>query len=238
MQWIDDLQGRRLVCNGADIDQAMEERYLKFFKGTVNIAQPAFDIEQYIEEELQKDRIEYEPEAVGLPRNVLGVTQFNPDGSKLIRISAELYRKRESSVSRGRFRFTCAHEAFHAIFHAQLFQHGGGGSMCREGQIREDLVEPLRDSSDFTEWQANRGAAGLLMPHSVFSENVKQLRAASRGISVDLLAQALASRFDVSLQSARIRLQTLGLMTAPEDDFELEFGGIDSFRDPRERKWY
>ncbi len=236
MQWVSDSQGRRLVCNGIDIDEAMEERYLKFYNGAANIDRPSFDVERFIDEELLKDRIDYDPEALDLPREVLGITQFNPDGSRLIRISVNLYRERESPAARGRFRFTCAHEAFHAIFHGPMFQKGGK-SMCLERHIREDIVDPSQAPGDFTEWQANRGAAALLMPHSVFAESVKRLRAASRGVSSDLLAHALSSRFDVSLQSARIRLQTLGLMTAPGDDFEPEFNGVDSFKDPREREW-
>jgi len=241
MQWVDDRKspyGRKLVCTGADIDEAMEAHYLKAFNGTCNVDRPAFDVENFVGEKLRADGIEFEPEATGLPHDVLGMTRFNPDGTRLIRIAAELYQARTSAISRGRFRFTCAHEAFHAIFHTQLFKGKSGRSECLERHIREDHVEPVLTSSDFVEWQANRGAAALLMPHSIFREQVTRLRAGTgRGANLDLLIQGLSDLFEVSRQSAQIRLQTLKLLTPPGDDFALEFDGIDSFREQRDRKW-
>lgn len=240
MQWVKDRKsqyGQKLVCTGADIDEAMEIYYLKMFNGTCDVDRPAFDVENFVDEKLRADGIEFEPEANGLPRDVLGMTKFNPDGTRLIRIAAELYQDRASTMSRGRFRFTCAHEAFHAIFHAPLFKGKSGHSACLERHIREDNVEPVHTSSDFVEWQANRGAAALLMPHSIFVERVTRLRAASRGASLDQLVQGLSNLFDVSKQSAQIRLQTLKLLVPPSDDYALEFDGVDGYRDPRERKW-
>jgi len=237
MQWIDDPRsqyGCRLVCNGADIDELMEEHYLKFHGGTCNLDQPALDVERFIEEYLRKDRVEYEPDATGLPVSVLGATQFNPDGSRLIRISAVLYRQRSSSVARGRFRFTCAHEGFHAMFHGRLFRRGGR-SVCLERHIREDFVEPTQVPGDFTEWQANRGAAALLMPQSIFAEHVKRVRAGRGAGDSDRLVRNLADRFDVSRQSVEIRLQTLGLWASPDTEPVLQSDGIDSYQDPRTR---
>ncbi len=237
MRWVDDdsnIHGRRFLCSGADIDEVMEMKYLEFFQGKCNIDQPALDIERFIEEGLMKDDIGYDPETTDLGPNVLGATKFNPDGSRLIQISANLYRRRNSSIIKGRFRFTCAHEVFHAMFHGQLFSKGGH-LICPEHYVREDMVEPEQKSNDFTEWQANRGAAALLMPRSIFQENVKRIRATSHAF--ELLVRGLASRFDVSRQSVQIRLQTFRLAAVCEDDFMLENDGIDSYQDTRKRTW-
>ena len=237
MRWIDDDQsvyGRRLIATGVDIDEAMEMRYLAFFDGKCDIDHPALDIERFIDEILRKDNIEFEPEAVDLQLHALGATKFNPDGSRLIQISAKLYRQRNSAALKGRFRFTCAHEVFHAVFHGPLFR-SGGHLKCFEQHVQEDMVEPEKKSNDFTEWQANRGAAALLMPGSIFKENVKRLRAISHDhVS---LVRDLASRFDVSKQSVQIRLQMFRSVAVREDDFKLENDGIDSYQDARKRVW-
>jgi len=234
MEWVSDRQspyGCRLVCAGTEIDDLMEEHYLKFYNGAVDITNPALDIERFIEDYLQPSRIEYDPEATDLGRDVLGVTQFNPDGSRLIRISKLLYLQRHSLGSAGRFRFTCAHEAFHAMFHHRLFSRGGR-SICLERHIREDFVEPQL-SGDFTEWQANRGAAALLMPKMLFMEHVTREKREAKGNQ--MLADVLADRFRVSRQSAQIRLQTLGLWVSEDQASVLQTDGIDSYVDPRHR---
>ncbi|MHB8155074.1 MAG: ImmA/IrrE family metallo-endopeptidase [Candidatus Omnitrophota bacterium] len=237
MRWEDDSQspyGCRLVCTGVDIDEAMEERYLKFHKGTCDIDHPALDIERFIDESLRSEHIEYEPEATDLPGNVLGETQFNLDGSRLIRINSGLYRQRNLLLKKGRFRFTCAHESFHAIFHTRLFRKGGR-LICSGQHVREDMVESTPTPGDFTEWQANRGAAALLMPRLIFIENVKRIRAVSGSANTDILVQNLLSRFDVSKKSVQIRLQTLKLTIPRDNDMVLENDGIDSYVDRRER---
>lgn len=237
MKWVVDTQvkyGRQLHCSGFDIDEVMEERFLRFYKGACNIDQPALDIERFIDDELQKERVEFDPEASDLLRGVLGATEFNPDGSRLIRINAGLYRQRNSPAQRGRYRFTCAHETFHALFHGQLFQKAGQ-LICSSQHIREDMVESVSGNSDFTEWQANRGAAALLMPRTIFEENVKCIRSTSAGMTRDSLTLNLAIRFDVSKQSVSIRLKTLGLFSTSDCGYELEYDGINSYVDKRER---
>ena len=166
--------------------------------------------------------------------DVLGATQFNPDGSRLVRIDGILYRQRNFPAVRGRFRFTCAHEVFHAMFHGQLFRRGGR-SVCLERHIREDFIEPSQASEDFTEWQANRGAAALLMPHTIFAEHVKQENRKIGDTGADLFVRNLAAKFEVSLQSVRLRLQTLKLLTVLDGAVELQYDGIDSYEDPRHR---
>ncbi len=120
------------------------------------------------------------------------------------------------------------------MFHGRLFRHGGR-SVCLERHIREDFIEPTQVPGDFTEWQANRGAAALLMPQSIFVEHVKRERAGQGAGDSNRLVRNLADRFDVSRQSVEIRLQTLGLWASPDTQPALQFDGIDSYQDPRTR---
>jgi Zn-dependent peptidase ImmA (M78 family) len=235
MQWVDEqnIYGRRLACLGIDIDEAMELKYFEFFNSKYDINHPALDIERFIDDGLRQYHIEFEPEA-DLPFNVLGATKFNPDGSRLIQINAKLYRERNSTISRGRFRFTCAHEVFHALYHCQLFKNRG--QLESYGyNIREDVVEPDRTSNNFIEWQANRGAAALLMPVSIFKEKVKQMR--SQSCDHNSLLGHLSTSFDISKQSVKVRLKTLGLLLPSGDEYTLQYNGIDSYRDHRQRGW-
>lgn len=237
MQWVDDAQsiyGRRLVCRGEDIDEAMEARYLRFFNGACNVDKPAIDIEQFIDT-LIKEHIDYDPQASDLPFSVLGATKFQADGSRLVQVNPRHFSKDDPAV-KGRFRFTCAHEVFHALYHAPLFSRGGH-LKCYTNQIREDMSEPATNSKDYTEWQANRGAAALLMPSSIFKEVVKRSKL-NTSDNLDALIRRLAVLFNVSRQSVRIRLQTLRMIATPEDDIVLQYNGIDDFRDTRDRKWY
>ncbi len=226
--------GRQLIVSGVEIDDLMEEHYLAFHNGAVDVDHPLLDVEKFIEEYLRPRGVEYDPEARDLEAGVIGETRFNPDGTKLIRIHRSLYLLRRSSMMGGCFRFTCAHETFHAMFHDRLFRHGGH-SVCLERHIREDVVEPTQSPGDFTEWQANRGAAALLMPHSIFAEHVKQERGSLGTGGLSRLVKNLAARFDVSRQSAQIRLQTLGLWTTLDVEPVLQYNGIDSYEDPRHR---
>jgi hypothetical protein len=234
MRWITDNQatyGRRLICSGADIEDFMEERYYRFCGGKIDVNRPAIDVGNFIDR-LFKERVEYSPDDSDLPSGVLGATVFNQDKSCLIRISAGLYKERNAVQVRGRFRFTCAHESFHALVHGPLFQ-GAGRLFCHNHTIKEDVGNDQPKVGDYTEWQANRGAAALLMPRSIFEQCVKQIR--SKSNDHEFLVNTLVRLFDVSKQAATIRLQNLGLLSLAEDDFELQLNGIDSYRDLRER---
>lgn len=240
MQWVDDREspyGCRLVCSGADIDDIMEERYLRFYKGACNMAHPAIDLDRFTDEALAQEDIGFDAQAE-LSKFILGATMFNPDGSKLIQINAILYHQRNTPAFKGRFRFTCAHEIFHALFHGQLFRNAGDDRTlrCFENHFEESTIAPSMNTRDFIEWQANRGAAALLMPVSIFKEKVRQFR--SKSHNQNALLQDLMGRFDVSKQSAELRLKTLGLLILPGDDFVLEHDGIDSYEDHRRREWH
>jgi hypothetical protein len=99
----------------------------------------------------------------------------------------------EAARSSGRRRFTIAHEIGHFVLHARRSQ-AAATSFCRGSDLeRADLVEG----------EANRFAAGLLMP-----ELLLEREAMLCGCNIPLLAE----RFAVSVSAMRLRLLTLDLL--------------------------
>lgn len=97
------------------------------------------------------------------------------------------------SSSRGRERFSVAHEVGHWMLHR------GKSFQCRVDDIVQNYSANLR-----FEKEADEFASHLLMPTSIFRPAIK---AANRPGLNDL--QGIADQFDVSLQAVSIRLATL-----------------------------
>lgn len=106
--------------------------------------------------------------------------------------------------SRGRRRFTIAHECGHWVLHIAGPEHA---VCCRPQDITEqsvddpDKVRSLRRR----EAEANAFARELLMPEPLI---IEQARATGTNLA------AMAERFDVSVPAIRLRLLTLGLLPA------------------------
>ena len=107
----------------------------------------------------------------------------------------------ECARSRGRRRFTIAHECGHWVLHA-----GGDGPVCcRSEDVSERAdVEKARQLRR-REAEANAFARELLMPEPLVVEHAQ-----ATGCNL----AALAERFDVSVPAIRLRLLTLGLLPA------------------------
>lgn len=110
----------------------------------------------------------------------------------------------EAARSRGRRRFTVAHECGHWVLHVA----GSGEEVCcRPQDVSEqdvtdgDRVRQLRQR----EAEANAFARELLMPEPLVVEQASQT-----GTNL----AAMAARFDVSVPAIRLRLLTLGLLPA------------------------
>ncbi len=97
------------------------------------------------------------------------------------------------SSSRGRERFSVAHEIGHWLLHR------GKSFQCRVDDIVQNYGANLR-----FEKEADEFASHLLMPTAIFSPAIK---AANRPGMNDL--QCIAEQFDVSLQAVSIRLAKL-----------------------------
>jgi IrrE N-terminal-like domain len=100
----------------------------------------------------------------------------------------------ETRRSRGRRRFTIAHELGHWYLHATQATGERFERFCRG----DDL-----SSTRSLEGEANRFASALLMPDELLTEATEQLR-----MNVPLLAK----RFDVSVPAMRTRLLALDLL--------------------------
>lgn len=110
----------------------------------------------------------------------------------------------EAARSRGRRRFTIAHECGHWLLHVD---RSAREVCCRPQDVSEqdvaegDRVRQLRQR----EGEANVFARELLMPEPLIIE-----QAAQTGTNLS----AMAARFDVSVPAIRLRLLTLGLLPA------------------------
>jgi hypothetical protein len=108
----------------------------------------------------------------------------------------------ECARSRGRRRFTIAHECGHWVLHIAGAQQP---VTCRPEDVSEQPdVEKVRQLRRL-EAEANVFARELLMPESLVVEH-----AHATGCNL----AALAERFDVSVPAIRLRLLTLGLLPA------------------------
>ena len=108
----------------------------------------------------------------------------------------------ECARSRGRRRFTIAHECGHWILHVAGADHP---VCCRSEDVSEQSdVERVRQLRR-REAEANAFARELLMPEPLVVEHAQ-----ATGCNLS----ALAERFDVSVPAIRLRLLTLGLLPA------------------------
>jgi hypothetical protein len=108
----------------------------------------------------------------------------------------------ECARSRGRRRFTIAHECGHWVLHIAGAEQP---VTCRPEDVSEQPdVEKVRQLRRL-EAEANAFARELLMPESLVVEH-----AHATGCNL----AALAERFDVSVPAIRLRLLTLGLLPA------------------------
>jgi hypothetical protein len=108
----------------------------------------------------------------------------------------------ECARSRGRRRFTIAHECGHWVLHVAGAEQP---VPCRPEDVSEQPdVEKVRQLRRL-EAEANAFARELLMPESLVVEH-----AHATGCNL----AALAERFDVSVPAIRLRLLTLGLLPA------------------------
>ncbi len=195
------------------------------------------DIEAFVDSYLLAKVDQY----AELPPDVLGSLYFD-HGRPHIEINRDLSGSALDDENgptwlKGRWRATLAHEAAHVILHRALIDPGTGQQKLFEEESPSGVQRCLKRDVGFgplpklrrpdnREVQANKGMAALLMPRSLFLQVTRPLlpAAGSDGAASSLdafwleLASDLAGRFQVSRQAARIRLDTLGLTSLPEQN--------------------
>lgn len=144
--------------------------------------------------------------AATLPPTVLGSSDWE---TKLLQVS-------EAVTHNGRRRFTIAHEIGHIVLHFPLLQARG----AQQPLFLTEQV-PLQDKR--TEWQADRFAGALLMPHELMLDLYSNR--ARTGELID--PREVATTFDVSRQSAQIRLEALKLVLTDSPGTPLDFDDSD-----------
>lgn len=127
---------------------------------------------------------------------------------------------------RHRYRYTCAHEGGHSIFHAAYYCNAIPESFPLYAPLPEDSSAIVQCSEDdmksvtkggkwppkkTMEWQANYFASALLMPRMAVDAVMEKFTA---GIEISnkryAMTQAVSEVFDVSMDAATNRLKELG----------------------------
>ncbi len=208
---------RRLWFDPDEFEWIVED---EFFKAnfTLSLNAPSVNLERFIEQHLNCHLDQY----ADLSPDLLGLTEFRPDAPPRIHVNGDLtaaFESEDSLSTRGRWRATLAHEAAHVLLHRSLYEidatqtsldfelhNANGPIVCLKREARFGSL-----TRDWREIQANMCMAALLMPRKIFRVAMDDER---RRLGVDAsatkggfaLVAALAARFDVSHQAARIRV--------------------------------
>ncbi len=221
----------RVWYEDAEIDRMMDGELRK--AGLLpTAAAPAIDIEKFVERHLRAVLDQY----ADLDESTLGITEFFVGGSPKISINrvltgSALDEDESPPGVLGRWRATLAHEASHVLLHRFLYEFAANnlslfGTASETQPATKRLQRYLkrnasyRTVSDWREVQANKGMAALLMPRQLFLEVTRSEIAAAYPTrnqippgGEDTVAAALATKFKVSRQAARIRLETLAVLS-------------------------
>jgi hypothetical protein len=197
----------RLWYDEAEIDAIMEAELRK--SGTARLTDGgAVGVDAFIEIHLR-----ISPEFVTLPGGVQGATDFSPDGTVRMRISAPLAERAASGDPGAEhlMRTTLAHEAAHVLLHRVLFLQQSealfGGQLSRQELCRD--IRPVRGgyTGEWWEWQANRGMGALLLPRSEVIGIAGPWTAAA--LRDGKLVQIIARRYQVSTQAVCFCLEQI-----------------------------
>ena len=225
-----------------EIEQIMDDELYKagMFPDS---AYPSVDIESFLEMHLGVKLDLY----AELESDVLGETRFIRRSRPLVLIHRDLTSvvegKRAFSGELGRWRATLAHEAAHVTLHRMLFEvpfeqeplfEAGTPSTPSLLRCLKRNVSFSRVPSDWREVQANRGMASLLMPKRYFSELVRTVAGVRNAndlpaklpiegsTALEDLLREVSSLCGVSMEAARIRFETLGIV---RHENQLAFSG-------------
>lgn len=190
---------------------------------------PVVDIERFVERHLKAEL----DLTADLDDGVLGETAFFADRSPKVQINRSLTEQVIDDDDcapgiRGRWRATIAHEASHVLLHRHLVEFGSRTLNLFEEKLQarapahhrcNDRQVTYQRVVDPREYQANLGMAALLMPRKLFVTLARQeMKALGYGDQapaqiVERIVPQLAATLHVSKQAARIRFDTLQLVS-------------------------
>jgi len=232
---------RKLWYEDSEIDQIMvDELHKAGLLPNPDSEDVTIDLERLVERHL---RFPFDQHAV-LATDVLGVTHFAPGKPPRIEINRDLTGAFDADDAttgiKGRWRATVAHEVGHGLLHRILYElddmQRGLFAASPRGQAgaASQLMRCLKRDAGYTggrDWrevQANKAIGSLLMPRPVLLKVVKQERDRTGlppllepdSVEFNDLVAAVARRFTVSRQAARIRLGSLGCVS-PQGQVQL-----------------
>lgn len=227
------------IISGAQIDMIAEQYAVAYIADIVENPRP-FNIEGFLEQYLGLTLDYQYLSHCGLH---LGMTVFNdtdrvtvycPERNEADYISADsgtiiidnlLLEPRQEH----RYRFTLGHECGHWIFHRayygydpyqlSLFEMNTPYVKCREVN-GNDLhnCSHRRSDAEWMEWQADRFAAGILMPITSVKRLFDSTIMSSHVVEVDSAIQLVSNIYNVSEQAAYLRLRNLQIIHQSDYD--------------------
>ena len=224
----------RLWFDDGEIDSLMENHLADFSKKIREIKEPPVPVDLFVEKYVCAEFDNYAILKTDTA-SILGATYFKDSGIS-IKIDKSLTESADSEENTGRYNFTVSHEAFHAIYHKELFAEDKT-QLEFPGLVKRQKIECLgRDLGVFSErtniktpwWevQANMGAAALLMPKTMFLEHfIKERNAygitdnyklSSQKDTLNSVVCYLSNIFAASMVAVRIRLIQLDCLADPK----------------------
>ena len=227
MIWVKDQTGRfptRPHYLPPELDRECEQLIAGFLKsryGRVDYPIKTDDLTVLIESlteelDLYSDFCQEEGE-------VEGITDFTPGRRPKVRISRLLT---ENPRMVNRLRTTLTHELGHVHLHTFLFEVQQSGSLfgdlspCRSNKCDRGTILHA-SQTDWMEWQAGYACGAFLMPATALAEAIRcflevhDLCVARFGVNSpngQALIQAIATRFGISRDAARVRLSQRGTL--------------------------
>lgn len=227
MKWLRDNTRRfaeRPHWEPAELDAECEEVVTEYFvrkHGTVFYPLPTDELTNLIEERAESFDLYADLSEEG--DDVEGVTDFFPGKKPVVRISHLLSNNPRMS---NRLRTTLTHELGHVVLHSFLYDtKAATGNLF--GAVEGTPNKCKRDKilganqADWMEWQAGFACGAFLMPSTGLLEAIRGfLTGRSLGATTftvvstegQALVDAVATRFEVSREAARVRLEQRGVL--------------------------
>ncbi|MBS1705298.1 MAG: ImmA/IrrE family metallo-endopeptidase [Armatimonadetes bacterium] len=176
----------------ARLERIVRDKLVRFERETGTRPALPIDIESLVEI-MEKIEVEYFDD---------DHPEFEPDFLGAYDFSRDKMFVRESIPHEGRRRFTWAHEYGHYILHKPHFLQGVFDFYTESSKAVVQLHRGEGGTRNKLESQANMFASHILMPTAFVSQLF-----AGGWASIEEASRTLSAAADVSLQSARIRLE-------------------------------
>lgn len=197
---------------------------------TTPMAVPIWDIAKRMSlEVIQTECLSYDDSvqgAIAFSDGIIDVYDWNSQELVGYEVHAGLVFIDATIGNAGRIRNTLAHECFHWYKHRHYFNynrvHNNGQDFafrCEKSNVKPVSQTAIHTDTEIMEWQAKMMAPRILMPKKAAKTLLADLIRRSeeflnRAEAVELMVTEFANTFEVSRQSAAIRMVELGFIEA------------------------